>query len=182
MDAMRVIVDELPPAPWYNTWMPILIAALAVGVSLYSLHLSAMHYKNSARPYVWVKAKVYLDKNDLMRPDSSVMLIFVDNAPAQVKRISLRCYFESEKGSQDVVYETEETDIVWFPNRDALQFLEWSTGIDKARTKSQNLANLRLAIKIQYRALSDDTVYSFDGVWRFVPGPDRWTDEYRKAT
>ncbi|GAJ20303.1 unnamed protein product, partial [marine sediment metagenome] len=60
MDITKVVIENWPKTNYLSTYILIIIAMIALGISIYSIYITRKIFVESHRPYVW--ASNYISK------------------------------------------------------------------------------------------------------------------------
>ena len=152
----------------------LVIATLALAVSLYSAYLSRKVFIHTGRPYVWASNYGVIDqksKNLISIPHRLVYRI--KNSPAKIQFICVRLTL----GDQEILNHTEKN-FVRFPDDSS----EWSfsigedefkTILEKQRSSSSQLLR---NIFVKYTSLNGGEKYEYHLKQEFIPADNQWKD------
>ena len=109
-------------------WAPIIIALIALTVSLYTAYLSRRSFIAAHRPYIWALSYSFLDPDHkTLRPVPSMVGYRVLNAPAKVAVCSVKIVL----GERTLLSHTEKA-FVRFPDANS----EWTFSLGTEDMKS----------------------------------------------
>jgi hypothetical protein len=168
-ETKRVFVENLPkPKGWLRENAPIIIAALAFLVSIYSVFLSTRDFIATHRPYVYVISRK-MAQNDKTVMDVKTVLYACLNAPAKITNHVI-CYEivkTNENGIEDINEIPLESlgQIILYPT--AAPETQQTILYDFEKEVLYPNVKLRRKIKIEYKELSSDRTYHFEGVWDY---------------
>jgi len=172
MDMVKVIVENWPKTSPFLEYMPVVIAVIALVVSLYSVYLTRRSFITSHRPYVWAINYGVIDNNTI-KPIPSRVAYRVRNAPARIIRAEVKIDFDEE---QLLVY--SDQNIVRFPDDRS----EWSFSIGKdeferiMNRSNEDKAKLSRIISIEYSSLDGGKVYHYELKQSFNTADNQWKD------
>lgn len=180
MEPLKIIIDNWPLTNWTTAYSPILIAGVAVLVSLYSAHLSRKSYQLASRPYVWAISYgvVDQDKKEII-PVPHRLAYRVINAPTQIIESTVTILL----GSQEVL-SYSDNNFVRFPDGNS----EWTFSIGESEyTQIQNEYNhseelLLRKVKVRYCSLDGGKEYSYTLTQKYIDKDDQWKDVSSQAT
>ncbi|MHB0947363.1 MAG: hypothetical protein ACYC3B_09345 [Sedimentisphaerales bacterium] len=164
--AQRVFVENLPkPKKWWQE-SAIILSILALLVSGYSAHLSRKEFIAAHRPYVYVVDR----KNSDGTIDVQSILLYCLNAPAKIIDQNF-CYvvFEPNLNGKEKVIKT----IPWtslsitntlYPASGGQQIF-CKHDFKKEILEKHPKVILKRKVKIDYKALSGNRIYYFEGSW-----------------
>ena len=168
-EAYRVIVDNMPTSNWTETWSPIIIAAIAVILSLFSMYWSRVEMRQNSRPYIWAANWVINGAHA-----NNLMGIKVKNNPAFIFSRTVRIMLDDQ-----VLHTDHRTSYVMFPD-DASH---WTAGMDRIPFQQMmnnlgpNVARLKRHVEIQYGILDQGSRrYQFSMEQTFDPVTNQWDD------
>jgi hypothetical protein len=171
-ETKMVFVENLPkPKKWWQEYSALLIALLALVVSIYSAYLSRREFVAAHRPYVYVICR-QATKNNVTSMDVRTILLGCLNAPARIIKQEasyvVRKRDENGKGqvgriipvplssAPSILYPSEEprTQIT------ILYDFEKEIGTDPE-------VKLRRTVRIVYQELSTKRTYYVEGNWEY---------------
>ena len=86
MEPIKIFIENWPAQDFLAQCIPIVIAAVAVVVSLYSAYLSRKAFNHSSRPYVWASSYGVVDQQrQCINPVPQRLAYRVKNSPAKIK-------------------------------------------------------------------------------------------------
>lgn len=178
MEAKRVFVENLPkPKKWWQEYtsiislISVIIAVVAVSVALYSASLSRKEFIAAHRPYVrGISRRTTKDGRPAM--DLNTVLLTCFNAPAKI--INQEFYYvavktkENGEENPEIRYEKKVLDKhILYPTD--IPTSQWTITYDFKKeilAKDQNI-KLKRKIRIDYKELSSDRTYYFEGNWDY---------------
>jgi hypothetical protein len=179
MMPIKIFVANWPEQNFVAQYIPILIAAVAVLVALYSAYLSRKAFNHSSRPYVWAASYGVVDQERrCVEPVPWRLAYRVKNSPAKIK-LSCVCI---TLGAEEVFKHTEEN-FVRFPDDSS----EWSFSVAQNEfneiMQKHRSSNARLIRKVfvKYMSLGGATTYEYDLRQEFVSADNQWRDTESRA-
>lgn len=169
MDTIKVIIENWQPNSWIETWIPIIIAVIALVTSVVSLFLTKVQFRKSSRPFIC--AMNYVNSQSAQQIPSLVGYR-VTNNPAKIH--SSRVIIQL---NEDILVNHHDENFVRY---NASNF-EWSFGVGRnefdeiIRNHGDN-PDLNRIIKLEYSALDGGKKYHFSLVQNFVPADNQWKD------
>ena len=180
MDVTKVVIENWPKTNYLLEYLPILIAVVAVAISLYSAHLTRKSFIASHRPYVWASNYGVIDHDKkTIIPIPHRVGYRVKNSPAKIisTEVAIRL-------SNEILLSHKDENIVRFPDESS----EWSFSIgDKDFENIINRANedkskLIRHISIKYSSLGGGKIYHYELQQTFAPNENQWKDKSEKAS
>jgi hypothetical protein len=179
MDVTKVIIENWPNTNILLQSIPIIIAVIALGISLYTIHLTRKSFIASHRPYVWGGnyGVIDLDKKTIS-PIPHRVIYRVKNAPAKILESKVKITLNGES-----LLNHKNINFVRFPDEKS----EWNFGIGEAKYKQimnrsvENQANLLRHISIKYSLLGGGEKYKYTLEQSFVPADNQWKDKTEQA-
>jgi len=179
MDVTKVVIENWPKTNYLSIYIPIIIAIIALSISVYSICITRKIFVESHRPYVW--AMNYSvpghDKNTLIPVPYKVMFC-VKNSPARIIRVEVKINLNME-----TLYTWQKENLVEFPH----EMTEWSFGFSKEdfdkimdRSNEEKSKLVRL-ISLEYSSLDVGKIYHFNLEQSFIPIENQWNDINTKA-
>ncbi len=179
MDTVKVVIENWPRTKHLLEYIPIIIAVIALSVSLYSVYLTRRSFIVSHRPYVWASNYGVID------PDKKTIIPIpfrvayrVRNAPARIVRTGVTISLSAES----LLVYTEEN-IVRFPDERS----EWSFTIGEEDFKkimnrsNEDKAKLSRLVSIEYSSLDGGKIYHYKLQQSFNPTENHWKDTSEEA-
>lgn len=180
MEPLKIIIDNWPSTSWMTTYSPILIAGVAVLVSLYSAHLSRKSYRLSSRPYVWASSYGVIDQaKKTIIPVPYRLAYRVTNTPTKVIENTVTILLGDKE-----VFSHSDNNFVRFPDGSS----EWSFSIGESEyTEIQNQykssgESLSRKVKVRYSSLSGGKEYSYTLTQEYIDIDGQWKDISSQAT
>jgi hypothetical protein len=173
-ETQRVFVENLPkPKGWLKENAGIIIALLALAISLYSAYLSREEFIAAHRPYVYATPRIE-EKTGVM--DLYTVTYSCLNAPAKIDNVEI--YYEIFKNGEE-----ESRKIPWNIKRPRVLYpseklnSQTTTRYDfKKEISDPNVNLIRRKVKINYKELSGNRTYYFEGYWDYNKEYDIWED------
>jgi len=133
MDTLKVIIENWPKKDLLE-YIPIIIAVIALTVSLYSVYLTRKAFIASHRPYVWASNYGVIDPDrKTIIPIPHRVAYRVKNSPAKIVRTEVKISLSAEP----LLVHTDQN-IVRFPDERS----EWSFSIgEEDFTRIMNRSN-----------------------------------------
>lgn len=179
MDTTKVIIENWPKTNPLLGYIPIIIAIIALGVSLYSVFLTRRAFIVSHRPYVWASNYGVID------PDKKTIIPIpfrvayrVKNSPARIIRTEVKITLNMEP----LLVHTEKN-LVRFPDETS----EWNFGIGKEdfekimNRSNEDKSKLVRLISLEYSSLDGGKIYHYELQQSFNPIENQWKDTNEKA-
>jgi len=178
MDTVKVIIENWPKKELLE-YIPIIIAVIALAVSLYSVYLTRRSFIASHRPYVWASNYGVLDPDKkTMTPIPFRVAYRVRNSPAKIIRTEVKINLSTEP----LLVRTDQN-IVRFPDERS----EWSFSIGEEDFKEimnrsdEEKAKLCRLISIEYSSLDGGKIYHYKLQQSFNPTENQWKDTSEEA-
>ena len=177
MEAQRVFVENLPkPKGWLRENISIIIAAFAFIVSVYSIWLSQKDFIATHRPYVYVSNR----RGKKGNMDLKSVMIHCLNAPAKV--INREFYYvvakTEENGEEEITktipWELPFTSFLLYPTEETSRQIFYPYEFTKEILAKDPEVKLRRKVRIDYKELSSDRTYYFEGIWDYNRQYDIW--------
>lgn len=176
---MKVIIENWPRTKYFLEHIPIIIAVIALAVSLYSVYLTRRSFIASHRPYVWASNYGVHD------PDKKTIIPIpfrvgyrVQNSPAKIIRTEVKIDLNGE-----LLFVYTKKNIVRFPDERS----EWSFTIGEEDFKKimnrSNEDKYRLVrlISLKYSSLNGGKIYHYKLQQSFNPIENQWKDINEEA-
>ena len=180
METFKIIIDNLPETSWMETYIPILIAIIAVVISLYSAYLSRKSFSLSTRPYVWASSYGVIDQNNKsIIPVPASLGYRVINSPTQVLKNEVIISLGDKE-----IFSHKECNFVRFPDGTS----EWSFSIGKDDYDSIieqyecSEESLVRTVDIIYKSLNGAEKYCYSLKQEFIMKDNQWIDTLSQAT
>ncbi len=168
-EAQRVFVENLPkPKGWLRENVPIIIAVLAIIASIYSINLSTKDFIATHRPYVYAVSRRKPENNKSVM-DVKTVLYPCLNVPAKITNHEI--YYEIVKTNKNDEEEIRKIPIeslgpiVLYPT--ATPETQQTILYDFEKEVLDPNVKLKRKIKIEYKELSSDRTYHFEGIWDY---------------
>ncbi len=177
MNATRVIIDNLPIAPWYRECIPIIIGIIALIVSIGSLYFTSKSYRRNSRPFVWAIDFGYLDNGKILR-QANVITFKVSNSPAKIILLKLEIVLGAGV-NREVLFTYLVREIIRYPDSNA----QWThsistedfTKIIKKYEQSQGSELFRF-VEIKYSSLGGGITYIHNLHEKYDKGSNNWSE------
>jgi len=179
MDSTKVMIENWPQTNPIVMWIPIVVALLALGVSLYVADLTRRAFIQSTRPYVWAVSYSYLDPNSHTLVALPSKIIFrVRNAPAKILSSHVHIVWKektvlSYHSGGEVRFPDEKSEWTFDCARD-----KWEEIITAARKESNQLQR---NVSLEYSALGRGRTYRYKLHQTFEPKDNTWRDTLEEA-
>ena len=182
MEAQKIFIDNLPkPKRWWQEYAPLIIAGLALGISLYSVHLSRKEFIAAHRPYVYVSSR-QTTKDGRPTMDTKTVLLCCLNAPAKIinQKGSYVVIKKKENGEEEIS-KTIPTNLaptakILYPSDRTSSQITIPYDFKTKILASEPNVKLRRKIRIDYKELSSDREYYFEGNWDYNRQYNVWED------
>jgi len=179
MDVAKVVIENWPKTNYLSVYIPIIIAIIALIMSLYSIYLTRKIFVVSHRPYVWALNYVAKDHDTgEIIPVPSKAMFRVKNSPARIIRMEVKINLNME-----TLLGWLEENLVQFPH----EMTEWNFWIGKEnfdkimdRSNEEKSKLVRL-ISLEYSSLDGGKIYHFNLQQSFNPIENQWKDISEKA-
>jgi hypothetical protein len=177
MDPVKVVIENWPKTNYLIVYVPLIIALIALGVSLYSVRQTRKSFIASHRPYVCAMNYAVLDRNTII-PDPHRVAYRVINSPAKIIRSEVRVNLSGE-----TLFAHTDVNIVRFP----VERSEWYVSIGQENFQNMlNRANedktkLQRLISIDYSSLDGGKIYHYELQQSFNPAANQWKDTSENA-
>lgn len=179
MDTIKVIIENWPKTKHFLEYIPIIIAIIALAVSLYSVYLTRKSFIASHRPYVWAGNYGFPDPDKkTIIPIPSRIAYRVKNSPARIIRMEVKINLNME-----LLYVWTEENIVRFPDERS----EWGFAIGEETFKKimnrsdEDKSKLSRLISLEYSSLDGGKIYHYKLQQSFNPIENQWKDTSEKA-
>ena len=160
MDTVKVIIENWPKTNYLIVYIPIIIAVIALAVSLYSVYLTRKSFIVSHRPYVWASSYGVLDPGrQTIIPIPHRAAYRVKNSPAKIIRTEVRVNLSGE-----TLFAHADANLVRFPDEKS----EWSFSFaqkdfEKFMDRDDaDKAKLQRLISIDYSSLDGGKIYHYE--------------------
>jgi hypothetical protein len=179
MDITKVIIENWPKANYFVTWVPIVVALIALLVSLRSASFAKKAFVKAHRPYVWAISYAVPDsENKTLIPVPSRIGYRVKNAPAKIISSNIEINLDKQQLFSDL-----QENFVRFPDDKS----EWSFGFSKEKFEEiikqsgKDKSKLLRVIALKYSSLDGGKIYSYELRQSFIPVDNQWRDIDSKA-
>jgi len=180
MDSIKVIIENWPTTNYLINSIPIIIAIIALIVSLYSVYLTRKSFIASYRPYVWAMSYGVIDqKNKTIIPVPHKLAYRVKNSPAKIIFSKIKIDLNDKELFSDIT-----KNLVRFPDDTS----EWAFGISEEQFQQimnhspKEKSNLIRIISLKYSSINGGNVYSYNLRQTFNPKENQWKDFTIEAT
>ncbi len=178
-EALKVFVENLPnPKGWLRENMSIIIAILAFIVSVRSICLSTKDFIVTHRPYVFVDTLIKTENGKSVFDDNIVVNTCI-NAPARI--VNREFYYiviktnENGGDSQEIKYESKlPCKLMLYPSGKQNSQTTILYDFKKEILAKNTEVRLRRKVKIDYKELSSDRTYYFEGNWDYNKQYNIW--------
>ena len=179
MDIIKVVIENWPKANHVLEFIPIIIAIVALAVSLYSVHLTRKSFIASHRPYVWAASYVFKDieKNTLI-PIPQNLAYRIHNSPARIIKSEFRISLNKEillVQTDDNYMRFPDQSSEWFFSVGKEDFEEIMNRSDEDKSKLVRFASLK------YSLLGGGKTYHYELQQSFNPTLNQWRDINEKS-
>ena len=179
MDATKVVIENWPETNYLLVYIPIIIAIIALSISLYSIFLTRRVFVVSHRPYVWAGNYGVIDHDKkTIIPVPFRVSCRVKNSPARIIRMEVKINLNME-----TLFVHTNENFVRFPDETS----EWSFGIgeedfEKIMNRSnEDKSKLVRLISLEYSSLDGGKIYHYKLQQSFNPIENQWKDTSEKA-
>ena len=182
MEAQRIFIDNLPKSKRWWEYGPIIIALLAFGVSLVSLNSSRKEFIAAHRPYVYVSSR-QIAKDGRPTMDTKTVLLCCLNAPAKIinQKGSYVVIKKKEDGEEEVSrtipLKLASTANILYPSERTSSQITIPYDFAKEILANEPNAKLRRIVRIEYKELSSNRAYYFEGNWDYNRQYNVWEDK-----
>ena len=168
-----------------NHWIEITALVISIAsamVAVISWRLSANDFMLTHRPFLWVENFSYLDSQGKVVKDLKTIQIKVLNSPAEIITAKYEYYSIDKNGNKNSVDEYEGDNNSFKYPSDKMQYTSSSIKITDSLIRDlKSEENLFRFIRIEYKWLSSDKKYFFEGKWKYNKVNKIWDIEYQKA-
>jgi len=171
-EAQRVFIQNLPkPKRWWQEYA-FIIAVLALCISIYSAYLSRKEFIAAHRPYVFASPR-RITKNGRATMDVNTFILRCLNAPAKIISQEVDCLVlkTKENGEEEVIKKipvNERLDNnVLYPSENTTVQITIRDGFIKDILATNPEDELKIKVRLEYKALSTDRKYDFEGNWDY---------------
>jgi len=178
MDSVKVVIENWPQKDLLE-YMPIIVAVIALAVSLYSVYLTRRSFILSHRPYVWASNYGVLDPDKrTIIPIPSRVAYRVRNSPAKIIRTEVKINLNM----QPLLVHSDQN-VVRFPDERS----EWSFSVGEEKfgrimsRSDEDRAKLCRLISIEYSSLDGGKIYHYKLCQSFNPAENQWKDVSEEA-
>ena len=175
---MKIVIQNWPKKDLLE-YIPIIIALIALAVSLYSVYLTRKSFTASYRPYVWANNYGVIDaEKKTIIPIPFRLAYRVRNSPAKIIRTEVKINF----GGELLLSHTDQN-IVRFPDERS----EWNFTIGEENYKkimnrsNEDQTKLSRVISIEYSSLDGGKIYHYKLRQSFNPSDNQWKDTSEDA-
>lgn len=167
MDITKVVIENWPKTNNLIIYIPMFVAMIALGISLYSIYITRKIFVESNRPYVWVSN--YISKYNV----PLVVACHVINSPARIIQMELKMNLNMETLSVHT-----ERDMVRFPD----EMYEWRFDMSmddfhKIITRAcEAKSKLVRLISLKYSSLNGGKIHNYNLKQLFNFSVDDWED------
>lgn len=172
MDVVKVVIESWPKTNNLSVFIPVIIAIIALCISLYSIYLTRKIFVESHRPYVWVSNYI----SEYHAP--LAVTCHVINSPARIIQMELKMNLNMETLSVHT-----ERDMVRFPD----ERYDWNLDMgmedfDKIRTRAYEAkSKLVRLISLKYSSLNGGKIYNYNFKQSYIFSESEWGDVEEKA-
>ncbi len=173
IESQRVSVENLPKTKrWWQEYIPLLIAVLALGVSIYSAYLSRKEFIAAYRPYIYVSnRRTEEDGKKIM--DINTVVLKCLNAPARI--VNQEAFYiliktkenDKEEVTKSIPLNFTITSNILYPSESTTSQITFTYDFKKEILAKDSNAKLRRKVRIDYKELSTDRKYYFEGYWDY---------------
>jgi len=168
MEPLNVVIDNWQTNSWFETWVPIIIAVIALATSVISLYLTKVQFRKSSRPFICAMSYANLENKQL----PSLVAYRITNNPANIFSSRVIIQLNNEK-----LLDHQEKDFVRYNTSDSEWFFQVGKQMfDKIIENYSNNPELRRIIKLEYSALDGGKKYNFSLIQKFVSEDNQWKD------
>jgi hypothetical protein len=153
-----------------NVWVPVVIAGAALLVSIYSSYRTRQEAILSHRPYAFVLTFAYLDDQGRLVTDLRTVLMGCLNAPAQtIQTEHVYSVVRNTRTEEEVVDTRRDVAAqVLYPLGVGANQVTYKTAFDlESLTDAPDIQKLFRTIRMDYREISSDRRYRFEGKWEY---------------
>jgi hypothetical protein len=173
MDLILAIIN-LPSESFLKSWMPIVIAIIALIATLFSMYFTRKEFRISHRPFVWANSYAFLDQSkSTIIPVREMIGFRVKNSPAKIIRQKILINFDTKN-----LFSSDEKNFVRFPDEKS----EWTFTIAKEKFDEimdqcgENTEKLIRIVSTQYTSLNGGKVYHHRLEQNFNLADNNWKD------
>lgn len=158
MDIIKVIIENWPKTNYLLESIPIIIAIIALAVSLHSVYLTRKSFIASHRPYVWASSYGLIDSGKKIIPIPSQVAYRIKNSPARIIKTEVKISLYKE-----MLFVHTTNNIVRFPDETS----EWGFSFGKEEFEKimnrsdEDKSKLIRIISLEYSSLNGGKIYNF---------------------
>ena len=172
---------------WVQQNPSVIIALCALFVSMYSMLLSRQAFITTHRPYIYAVSR---SENDSM--DLNTILVGCSNAPARIISSEISYFiFDTKANGEEIIRDIKFQKK--FPDEDLLHpsekpkkqitviydFKKNALGLEPGMKFKYPEIKFRRKVRIDYKELSSNRTYFFEGNWDYNRDYDVWEDKRR---
>jgi hypothetical protein len=172
IEAQRVFVENLPkPRSWWKEYA-FIIAVLALCISIYSAYLSRQEFIAAHRPYVFASPR-NITNNSIATMDVNTFILRCLNAPAKIVEQNVECQVvKPKKNGEEEVTETIPVNKrldhhTLYPSENTTTQITVRHCLIKDILATNPESELRIRVRVDYKELSGDRRYFFEGNWDY---------------
>ena len=173
-------LSNWPEQSFLTQYVPIAIATIALGVSLYSANLTRKVFIHSSRPYVWASNYGVVDQqNHCIIAMPQTLAYRVKNWPTKIIFSGISITLGAEE-----IFSNQQENFVRFPDDSS----EWSFSIGENEFNeilekySSSNAKLFRKVFVKYTSLNGGTSYQFNLKQEFIEADKQWRDIESQAS
>jgi len=163
---------------WVQKNPSVVIALCALGVSVYSMYLSRQAFIATHRPYVYAISRIVNGAMDL-----NTVLVGCSNTPARIvsEEFSYLVVKTKENGEEivrEIEYQKKWSDKnILHPSEQPKMQLTVPYDFKKKALGLNPEIKFRRKVRIDYKELSSNRTYFFEGNWDYNKDYDLWEDK-----
>ncbi|MBI2852351.1 MAG: hypothetical protein HYX84_04530 [Chloroflexi bacterium] len=170
MDIIKLVIER---------YVPIIIAAIALATSIYSVTLTRQSFVVAHRPYVWAGSYGVIDPDKkTIIPVPFTVAYRVLNSPARIIRKQVKIDLMGEPllvydSQNEVRFPDEKSEWTFTTGKDAFERIMNRPGEEQAK--------LSRIISIEYSSLDGGRIYRYKLEQLFSPVENQWIDSRAEA-
>jgi hypothetical protein len=160
-------------------WIEILAIIISVGSAFIAYLTWHASFLLTNRPYVWAENFGYLENEKVISPLDTVMIRII-NSPAQITSESY-IHYTFERNKKTIIEEQSFFDRIIYPDEKS-QYTYRATKINEGLIgKLSTQEELYRLIRLNYKWLSSNRNYFFEGLWKYDKKDKTWKLISQKA-
>jgi hypothetical protein len=161
------------------------LESIAIIVAIISAFISYTTWRQtfllSNRPFLWVESFSYINDKNIIIPQMNTVVFKVLNSPAKIITGQIYYYILDENGNEKSLYDQPIKSEIKYPS-DKVQYTHVANFNEGIITSLKPKDQLIRYIRIDYKWLSSDRNYIFEGKWEYNTINHTWDTIYQEAT